>query len=166
MKALIQQVAPGLNIALTIDATGRLTVTVNGMMTFSVGDDLILALRNLKKGDILKFDFSGMITGIVGKLALLNGTQRTRAAEEDAVMEIIAGAEYEVLEDGDLILTLKTETDPVVIRSITITPAGTTGISAVRTDVADTWYDLNGRRIAKPVQKGFYIHNGQKVVVK
>ena len=166
LKALIQQVAPGLNIALTIDATGRLTVTVNGEMTFSVGDDLILALRNLKKGDILKFDFSGTIKSLMGKLALLNGTQRTRAAEEDAEMEIIAGAEYEVLEDGDLILTLKTTTDPVVIRSITITPAGTTGISAVRTYVADTWYDLNGRRIAKPVQKGFYIRNGSTVVIR
>jgi hypothetical protein len=28
------------------------------------------------------------------------------------------------------------------------------------------WYDLNGRKIAKPTKKGVYIMNGRKVVVK
>lgn len=30
----------------------------------------------------------------------------------------------------------------------------------------DAWYDLNGRRIAQPVQKGIYIHGGKKIVVR
>jgi hypothetical protein len=43
-----------------------------------------------------------------------------------------------------------------------------TGIDSIRlTDADDTehWYDLNGRRISKP-QKGVYILNGKKVVIK
>ena len=30
----------------------------------------------------------------------------------------------------------------------------------------DTWYTLDGRRVAKPTQKGVYVHTGRKVVVK
>ena len=34
-------------------------------------------------------------------------------------------------------------------------------------DAADSWHDLNGRKInSKPVAKGLYIHNGRKVVIK
>lgn len=28
------------------------------------------------------------------------------------------------------------------------------------------WYDLGGRRIAKPMKKGIYIHNGKKIVIR
>ena len=28
------------------------------------------------------------------------------------------------------------------------------------------WYDLNGRKIAKPTKKGVYIKDGKKVVIK
>lgn len=44
-----------------------------------------------------------------------------------------------------------------------------TGISSLRlidADGTERWYDLNGRRIYKPTQKGVYIHNGKKVIVK
>ena len=31
----------------------------------------------------------------------------------------------------------------------------------------EAWYDLSGRKLnAKPTQKGLYIHNGRKVVIK
>lgn len=44
-----------------------------------------------------------------------------------------------------------------------------TGIQTIRTvdqDGTERWYDLNGRRIAKPANKGVYIVNGRKGVVK
>jgi hypothetical protein len=44
-----------------------------------------------------------------------------------------------------------------------------TGLQYIRTTDADgteQWYDLNGRRISKPTQKGMYIHNGRKDVMK
>lgn len=34
------------------------------------------------------------------------------------------------------------------------------------TATADAWYTLSGQKIGTPVQKGIYIHNGRKVVVK
>lgn len=57
-----------------------------------------------------------------------------------------------------------------------ITPAGarvalifsddeTTGINNVNVNHNDNWYDLQGRRVAQP-QKGLYIVNGRKVVIK
>ena len=48
---------------------------------------------------------------------------------------------------------------------------GTTGIDAIdnaaNNDANATWYDLNGRKLnGKPAQKGIYIKNGKKIVVK
>ena len=47
---------------------------------------------------------------------------------------------------------------------------GTTGINNVNDNLNDneaTWYDLNGRKLnGKPAQKGIYIKNGKKIVVK
>ena len=46
---------------------------------------------------------------------------------------------------------------------------GTTAIDGINTDDSETgeWYDLNGRKLqGKPTQKGVYIQNGKKVVIK
>jgi hypothetical protein len=53
-------------------------------------------------------------------------------------------------------------------RQLKIVFADATGIGAVSGLPADNgdWYDLNGRKIAKPTKKGVYIMNGRKVVVK
>ena len=51
--------------------------------------------------------------------------------------------------------------------TLIITPA--TGIDAVRSNSvgSDAWYDLSGRKLQSiPVQKGIYILNGKKVVIK
>jgi hypothetical protein len=48
---------------------------------------------------------------------------------------------------------------------------GTTGIEDVRGLMSDgrgdKWYDLNGRRLQqKPTQKGVYLNNGRKVIIR
>lgn len=45
---------------------------------------------------------------------------------------------------------------------------GTTGIDVMDNAQPgiENWYDLQGRRMAKPTQKGLYIKNGEKVVIK
>jgi hypothetical protein len=42
------------------------------------------------------------------------------------------------------------------------------GIERVGLDdnAEEKWYDLNGRRVTKPLKKGLYINNGRKVVIK
>ncbi|MCR4602023.1 MAG: hypothetical protein K5683_00640 [Prevotella sp.] len=43
----------------------------------------------------------------------------------------------------------------------------TTGIATVDITAGDAWYTLDGRRLsAKPTQKGLYINNGRKTVIK
>jgi hypothetical protein len=48
----------------------------------------------------------------------------------------------------------------------------TTGISTISantpaTNVSSVWYTIDGRRLnGEPTQRGIYIHNGQKFVVK
>ena len=49
--------------------------------------------------------------------------------------------------------------------------SGTTGIEDVRGLMSngrgDKWYDLNGRRLQqKPTQKGVYLNNGRKVIIR
>ena len=55
-------------------------------------------------------------------------------------------------------------------RSIGGEGEGTTGVDNVTANLNDneaTWYDLNGRKLnGKPAQKGIYIKNGKKIVVK
>jgi hypothetical protein len=55
--------------------------------------------------------------------------------------------------------------------SISDINGGTTGIEDVRCKMSDgrgdNWYDLNGRRLQqKPTQKGVYLNNGRKVIVR
>jgi len=45
--------------------------------------------------------------------------------------------------------------------------SGIDGIRIVNSDYTDDWYSLDGRRLnSKPLAKGVYIHNGNKVIVK
>lgn len=50
----------------------------------------------------------------------------------------------------------------------TLTVTAATAIRDIRGDRQDdgTWYTVNGQRVAQPTQKGLYIHNGRKVVIK
>ena len=48
---------------------------------------------------------------------------------------------------------------------------GTTAIGTLDTETGEIdfggWYDMSGRKLsAKPTQKGLYIHNGKKVIIK
>jgi hypothetical protein len=60
---------------------------------------------------------------------------------------------------------------PQFIPVFDLNEAGFTGIEDVRSQMSDgrgdNWYDLNGRRLqGEPAQKGVYIKNGRKQVVK
>ena len=41
---------------------------------------------------------------------------------------------------------------------------GTTGIETVKTESADDIFDLQGRRVVKPVKGNLYIKNGEKLL--
>jgi hypothetical protein len=46
-------------------------------------------------------------------------------------------------------------------------PSGINDVRSKRPDVRGTYFDLNGRRLnGEPTQKGVYIQNGKKIIVK
>lgn len=58
----------------------------------------------------------------------------------------------------------------VKVFNVTYKVKSTSGIDTVGRETkilsADGWYDLRGQRISQPQQKGIYINNGRKVVIK
>ena len=62
---------------------------------------------------------------------------------------------------------LSVNTGEPSVKAITLVFGEATGVNEVNEvkEVNDKWYDLSGRRVAKPT-KGMYIHNGRKVIVK
>ena len=58
----------------------------------------------------------------------------------------------------------------VKVYSVTYKVKSTSGIDSVGRETkilsADGWYDLRGQRISQPQQKGIYINNGRKIVIK
>ena len=84
-----------------------------------------------------------------------------------ATLNLVSGVDYEVLEDGDVMLTFVLDEQPAVLESITITDDSATGISdsiKVKSDGSSSgWYTLDGRHVTKEnVRKGVYIVNGKK----
>ena len=146
-------------VALPAMADMRTKVTSSGQLVFSKGTDINIIIRNVKKYQILKFDFDGRI--------FCNGSQlwrilRSRGGVDE---ELISGAEYEVRTTGDMIFTLKLADEEAVLKSISLITPPPTAIEAIEGDAeADQWFDLNGRQISKPVKKGIYIRNGKKVI--
>ena len=146
-----------LTIALPASADSRTTVS-SGALVFSKGSDINIIIRNVKKYDLLRFDFAGRI--------LCNSSLLWRASSRGAIdEELLADEDYEVRVTGDMMLTLKLADKEAVLWSITLKSPPPTAIDAIEGDEGtDRWYDLNGRQISKPTRKGIYIRNGKKVV--
>ena len=152
------------DFALSAEAANSMTVNSKGEMEFKQGQNVDVAIPNKQQGDVVTFKFIGKMFGDSSKLRRKGGAS-TRSAGD---MELISGAEYEVLETGSIVITVAAQEAPVTFKGISTTANNATGIEAVNKEqqAADSWYDLNGRKVEKPTQKGIYIHNGQKVVIK
>ena len=158
------------DMEMTADAANHMHMNENHEMEFSEGEDVDVVLKDEHKGDIITINFTGHVFVHAGVLRQ-KGTAATRSTRNDDDMELISGTEYEVLEDGDIILIVGARDGAVILKAITNTHAdnNTTAIDAVENgqSTVDTWYDLNGHRLqSKPTKKGLYIHNGKKFVVK
>ena len=103
------------------------------------------------------------------KLALKNAPAASRGTRAKDDMELISGAEYEVLQSGNIVLTVAAQEAPVTLKGITSTPANTSDIRTIDGEqyAIDSWYDMNGRKLqGKPTRKGMYIHSGHKTIIK
>ena len=107
------------------------------------------------------FTFTGTYTGIknadaIGKYVLQSKNRWGKVADDGKVYIPPFRAYIEGPADGARLLKGSIDGE-------------TTGIWSIRTKNADgseQWYDLNGRRIERPTQKGLFIRNGRKEVTK
>ena len=166
-KETAEAVKNHVNTDIALPANENISVTAEGYLNFAQGPDIDFALRGLKAHEVVKLVFEGRIFVDSSKFRQKGAGSRalTRGIGD---MELVSGAEYEVLADGDLILTAKLASGATTVKEIAKASSATAinGISAEGDDDAD-WYDLQGCRLnGKPTQRGLYIHHGRKVVIK
>ena len=137
-------------------------------------DDYIL-FTEMTSADMLKFDLSA----ISGNMASEETGQEINGviaeANSSAVREWVPGSsgyfiDVSALPDGKLIVIVQIK-DPegnvVAVRSSTIEKTDADGISEVSVTHPESIFTLDGRKIRQnPNQKGIYIINGRKVIVK
>ena len=133
----------------TIDATDR--SYDNGQS----GDDRVRFLGTYKNLTFDASDYSILMMG--GENNLYTPTTGANIGAQRAY--------FKIGEDGAKASTR------IMSYSIGFSDGGTTGIIDIKDEAIniknDTWFSLDGRRLqGKPTQKGVYINNGKKVVIK
>ena len=76
----------------------KIRIRTNHQLAFAKGEDLQMALLNLKAGDIVAIDYTGTI--------LINNSQIVRHAASAELPQLESGVSYEIQQDGDLLLTV------------------------------------------------------------
>ena len=116
----------GISIGLSAKASNRIEVTAEGVK-FSKGTSTTMAMLNLKFGDIIKLFFRGIIRfNDDGSIFIVKSLTRGDGdTSSDGMIDLVSGAEYKVLKDGALVLTIVLENEEAVIEGISVTRAGT-----------------------------------------
>ena len=164
-------------ISFSAEASKDVKVNDNGGLEFGKSDKNVdVALTDMHKGETVTFSFEGSMQADASKLKEKGAAAGARRTRTEGKIDIVSGKEYEVLEDGNIVITVVLTEAAATINSITKAEAPATGIETVyslqMTDdslqfTVGRWYDLNGRPLqGKPTKKGVYIHNGCKTVIK
>ena len=117
------------------------------------------------------FTFSGTLTG------LSNADARTAAGGSGKATYILQdNAKWGKVVNGNVYLPpfrgyvtgpdLNTGNARALASSFGGDATGIRNIRTIDADGTEHWYDLNGRRIDKPTQKGIYILNGRKEIIR
>lgn len=143
---------------------GRIAIKDGGFL-ITKGDDVRFALSEIKKGDILVFDFVGKIRCLYGTLTANTAQQNTFPQVTSDEMELESGKEYIANDDCDVVLEMETAEALVELKSITITEP--TGVSIVETStnqsISGKTYNLAGQQVSAG-SKGLMIQGGKKVI--
>ena len=111
------------DIVLPIEADSRVTITENGELQFSMGENMIIGLRDLKQNDLVRIGFIGKLYGDGSKLCQKNSPSR-RGTRTSGDLELVSDVEYEVLEDGDQTITVALEECECTLMYIKVTRPG------------------------------------------
>ena len=159
-------------ISFSAEASKDVKVNENGGLEFGKSDKNVdVALTDMHKGETVTFNIEGTMQADASKLKEKGAAAGARRTRTEGKIDLVSGKEYEVLEDGNIVITVVLTEAPATINSIKKTEAPATGIEGVNPatnseTVSEKWYDMNGRSLqGKPTKKGLYIHNGVKVLV-
>ena len=141
-------------------ATGAVDFSKGSVTIEETGKDLDRPVGNL--------DFFGTVKGLtnaegsaLGAYILDDNAMWSISASTDA-----ADATKQYLKAFNAYLTRLDGKSPSSIGTNTDNTTGIRGIHTTDDDGTERWYDLSGRPVSQPSQKGIYIKNGQKILVR
>ncbi|MBR4650720.1 MAG: hypothetical protein IKO82_03100, partial [Prevotella sp.] len=151
---------------ISVNEAGKERIAIkDGGLLIIKGDDVRFALSEIKKGDILVFDFVGNIRCLYGTLTANAAQQNSFPQVTSDEMELESGKEYIANDDCDVVLEMETTESPVELKSITITEP--TGVSIVETSTSNPssckTYNLAGQQV-NAGSNGLLIQNGKKII--
>ena len=159
------------DIYLPSEANTRTTITEDGGLSFTKGSDVKMVIKNMVVNSTLKLVFNGNLFGDSRYITLKNTIGSSTRSEGD--LEMVSGAEYDVIAAGDMVVVLKLGETAATISTVNVTAPSSaptppyTSIRSVESDTISSWFDLRGQKLSiKPTAKGVYILNGKKVVIK
>ncbi|MBQ8457322.1 MAG: chitobiase/beta-hexosaminidase C-terminal domain-containing protein [Prevotella sp.] len=140
-------------------ASDKIKIRTNRQLVFARGTDMDMVLLNLKKGDVIAFDYSGGTMEFSASDIIttdqnsVSGSRRAVAANET----VVSGENYVVTDDGNLILHLKLTTAAVSIAKMVLTKTAEPSAPKVL-DFATTQEEGETLEEGKPVT---IYYNGQ-----
>ena len=157
----------------TITNVSGNTATATEIPSANAGMPFIIRNTSDEKQTFLLVPTDDQINQAVypGFKGTLDGKTFTAAEMADVDFYVVNNAQFVWVKDPGTIAAHRCwleKTKNSAARSLNIVFGDATGITAVSGSPADNGdiYDLNGRKVQKPVKKGVYIQNGQKKVMK
>ena len=141
-------------------ATGAVDFSKGSVTIEETGKDLDRPVGNL--------DFFGTVKGLTNAEGL---DLKAYVLDDNGMWSISAStdaadATKQYLKAFNAYLTRLDSQSPSSIGTNTDNATGIHGIHTTDEDGTERWYDLSGRPVSQPSQKGIYIKNGQKILVR
>lgn len=167
----VKQIFKGDNasFAISAEASNRMEVTAEGSVKFSKGPSTTIALPKLTVGAKMRVDFYGQVK--VKDTEVRRNSIYTRGrgdSSSDGMIDLVSGAEYEVLKDGDLVLTIVLEEEEVVLEGISVTEPEPSDGSIVVTAKNKYWTFSSDKDVKVPAGVKVYtcqLNSDQTAVV-
>lgn len=161
-------------VSLSAGASNRVEVTPEGDLRISKGPSTTIAMLDLKFGDIIKLIFRGLIHADADQLIHINYiynkhfTRGRGDSSSDGMIDLVSGAEYEVLTDDPLVLTIVLEEEEAVLEGISVTEPEPSDGSIVVTAKNKYWTFSSDKDVKVPAGVKVYtcqLNSDQTAVV-
>ena len=103
-------------------SSNKIRIRTNRQLAFSKGADVNMGLLNLKKGDIVAFEYTGSILMADPSALTVDGGARSRAGTRAESNELTSGQAYVVQNDGNVLLTVSLAEASTSIAKMYIAP--------------------------------------------